>query len=92
MAQDPGTKSKSDPVKAETRPFRIMTNGRRITVQSSQDIKRIMAWTTSGHRIVEQTSFDSPSYSFTVPNTEKVIFVMVQLKNEKYYTEKIGVQ
>ena len=92
MAQDPGTKSKSPATKTESKPFRILTNGQRITIQSNQDIQRIMAWTTSGHRIVEQTSFDSPSFSFTVPNTEKLIFVMIQLKNGKYYTEKIGVQ
>lgn len=92
MAQDPGPKSKSSQTKSESKPFRVLTNGRRITIQSNQDINRILAWTTTGHRIVEQTSFDSPAYSFTIPNTEKYVFVLVQLKNGKYYTEKIGAQ
>src|SRR6266540_3218503 len=91
MAQT-GPRSKLPAPKSESKPFRILTNGQRITIQSNLDIQRIMAWTTSGHRIVEQTSFDSPSYSFTIPNTEKLVFVMIQLKNGKYYTEKIGVQ
>ena len=90
MAQDPGIKSNVT-VKTESKPFRILTNGQRITIQSTQDIQRIMAWTTSGHRIVEQTSFASQSYSFVVPNNEKFLFVMVQLKNGKHYTEKIGI-
>jgi hypothetical protein len=51
-----------------------------------------MAWTTTGHRVVEQTSFDSPSCSFSVPESEKFLFVMIQLKNGKYYTEKVGVR
>ena len=91
MAQDPGPKSKPSVAKTESKPFRILTNGQRITIQSNLDIQRIMAWTTNGHRIVEQNSPNSP-YSFTVPNTEKFLFVMIQLKNGKYYTEKIGVQ
>jgi hypothetical protein len=90
MAQDPGLKPKSSQTKPESKPFKVLTNGRRITIQSNQDINRIMAWTTTGHRIVEQTSFDSPSYSFIIPDNEKFLFVMVQLKNGKYYTEKIG--
>jgi len=92
MAQDPGVKAKSPQTKSESKPFKVLTSGRRITIQSNQDINRIMAWTTTGHRVVEQTSFDSPSYSFTIPNTEKFLFVMIQLKNGKYYTEKIGAQ
>jgi len=92
MAQDPGPVSKTSQLKAEPKPFRVLTNGRRITIQSNQDIHRIMAWTTTGHRIVEQTNFDSPSWSFNIPNTEKFVFLMIQLKNGKYYTEKIGVQ
>ena len=92
MGQDSSLISKPISAKAEARPFRVLTNGRRITIESNQDMNRIMAWTTTGHRIVEQTRFDNPSYSFTIPNNEKFIFVMIQLKNGKYYTEKIGVQ
>ena len=92
MAQDPGPKSKSVEAKTESKPFRILTNGNRITIQSNQDINRILVWTTTGHRLVEQANLEAPSYSFTIPNTEKYFFVMIQLKNGKYYTEKIGVQ
>jgi len=91
MAQDPGPRSKPQE-KTESKPFRILTNGRRITIQSNQDMNRVMAWTTTGHRVVEQTSFDSPSFSFSIPDGEKFLFLMIQLKNGKYYTEKIGVR
>ena len=92
MAQDPGLKSKTEEPKTESKPFRILTSGNRIAIQSNQDINRILVWTTTGHRLVEQTNIASSSYSFTIPNTEKYFFVMIQLKNGKYYTEKIGVQ
>lgn len=91
MAQDPGSRIKSN-TKTEKKPFRVLTNGKHITVESNQDIQRILAWTTTGHRIAEQNNFNSPSYNFTVPNSEKLIFLMIQLKTGKYYTEKIGVR
>jgi hypothetical protein len=91
MAQDPGSRSKSN-AKTESKPFRVLTNGRHITVQSNEDIQRVLVWNTTGHRIAEQTNFNSPSYNFTVPNSEKLIFLMVQLKNGKYYTDKVGVR
>jgi hypothetical protein len=93
LAQDPGPKKKvTDTEKKESKPFRILTNGKRITVQSNKDISYIIAWTASGHRFVEQINVQSSSYNFTVPSNEKIIFVMIELEPGKRYTEKIGVQ
>ena len=96
LAQDPGPKNEPDPPapteKKETKPFRILTNGKRITIQSSKNISTIMVWTASGHRIVEQKDVEAPNYDFTVPANEKFVFIMLQIKNGKHYTEKVGVQ
>jgi hypothetical protein len=90
---DPGPKKKvTDTEKKESKPFRILTNGKRITVQSIKDISYLIAWTASGNRFLEQTNIEASSFNFPVPSNEKIIFVMVQLQNGKRYTEKIGIQ
>ena len=78
--------------KKTVKPFRILTEGKKITIQSNHDIQRIMVWGSNGHRFIEQTNVNSPSYNFIVPPKEKFVFLMIQLKNGKHYTEKIGVQ
>jgi hypothetical protein len=42
--------------KKEVKPFKILTSGKRITVQSNNsnnNLKRLLVWTASGHRIVD---------------------------------------
>lgn len=80
------------PVDKEAKPYRIYTSGKQITVKSSKDIKSVMVWTASGHRIVEERGLNAASYSFTVGINEKVFFLMLELKGDKRYTEKIGVR
>ena|ERR1044071_783704 len=76
----------------KVKPYRILTSGKQITVKSSLDITSVMVWTASGHRIVEQKEINAPSFSFRVAVNEKVFFLMLELKGEKRFTEKIGVQ
>jgi hypothetical protein len=93
QAQGPGPKAKSLATqKTDAKPFRVLTNGQRITVQSTKDINRIIVWTASGNRFVEQTNLESPSYNFTIPSKEKFVFMMLELEGAKRYTEKIGTQ
>ena len=76
-------------------PFKILTSGKRITVQSknsNNNIKRILVWTSSGHRIVEQHDLEVSSYAFTVPVNEKFYFLMLEMKDGKRYADKFGVQ
>ena len=76
-------------------PFKILTSGKRITVQSknsNNNIKRILVWTSSGHRIVEQHDLEVSSYAFTVPGNERFFFLMLEMKDGKRYTDKFGVQ
>lgn len=74
------------------KPYKILTSGKQITVKSTKEIKSIMVWTASGHRIVEDKDVKSTSFSFTINIDEKIFFVMIQLEGSKPYTEKIGVQ
>ena len=79
---------------AETtaKPYKVLTNGKQITIQSKQDIRSVMVWTSSGHRIVEQKDINAASYKFTVSVNERVFFMMLETVDGKRFTEKIGVQ
>jgi hypothetical protein len=77
------------PVK--TKPYRILSSGKQITVKSTRDIKSLMVWTASGHRIIEQKELNASSYNFRIAVNEKYFFVMVQLVDGKVYTEKFGI-
>jgi hypothetical protein len=81
----------TDPGDKAAKPYRIYTSGKQITVKSSNNIKSVMVWTASGHRIVEEKGLNTASYSFTIDVNEKVFFLMLDLGNKRY-TEKIGVR
>lgn len=74
------------------KPFRVLTNGKKITVQGNSNISKILVWTSSGHRFVEQTNLNTLNYSFEVPAKENIFFLLVEFVNGKRYTEKIGVK
>jgi len=74
------------------KPYKVLTAGKRITVQSKTEINKIMVWSSSGHRFVEDNSVKAPSYSFTVTTGEKFFYIMLELKDGKRYTEKVGVE
>ena len=89
----PAINSSDISFKKESKPFKILTDGKRVTVKSSKDIKTIMVWTATGHRIVEQTQVNASSYTFNVSGSrERIFFVMVQYEGQKPVTEKFGVQ
>ena len=75
----------------ENKPYKILTSGKQVTVKSSKEIKTIMVWTSTGHRVLEEKSVNATSFSFNLNVTEKVFFVMIQFEGSKPYTEKIGV-
>ena len=78
--------------KSEKKPFKILNNGKKITVQSSKSIKTILVWTSSGNRIIEQQDLNVSNYTFEMPAKEKIFFLRIELDNGKMYIEKIGVQ
>jgi len=77
---------------ASAKPFKVLTNGRQITIQSKQNLKSLMVWTASGHRIVEEKDLKTNSYSFTAPAKEKVFYMVIETAEGKRFTEKMGVK
>lgn len=76
----------------ESKPYKILTSGRQITIKSSKNIQHVMVWTTSGYRIVEQKEINNNSFVINIPVNQKTFFLMIGLSDGKIYTEKIGVQ
>ena len=74
------------------RPFKVLTNGKQITIQSKQNLKSLLVWTASGHRIVEEKDLTTNSYSFTMPAKEKIFFMVLETAEGKRFTEKMGVK
>jgi hypothetical protein len=87
-----GNTARNTEINSTAKPFKILTNGKQITIQSKQNLKSLMVWTSSGHRIVEEKGLKSNSYSFTVPAKEKVVFIMIETTEGKRFTEKMGVK
>lgn len=81
------------PFKKESKPFKILTAGKQITIRSQKEMKAVMVWTASGHRMVEQTQVNRTSFSFNVAGSrEKYFFVMVQYEGQRPVTDKIMVE
>lgn len=76
---------------AENKPYKILTSGKQITVKSTRNIKNILVWTASGHRIVEQREVNASTYSFNINVSEKIFFLMIEYEGSKPFTEKIGI-
>jgi len=74
------------------KPFKVLTNGKQITIQSKQNLRSLMVWTASGHRIVEEKDLTTNSYAFTIPAKEKVFFMVIETADGKKFTEKMGVK
>jgi len=87
-----GNAARNTEINASAKPFKVLTNGKQITIQSKQNLKSIMVWSASGHRIVEEKDLKSNSYSFAVPAREKVVFIMIETAEGKRFTEKMGVK
>lgn len=85
-----GPEVKTSPSSAK--PYKVLTNGKQITIQSKQNLRSLMVWSSSGHRIVEEKEIKTNSYTFTVPAKEKVCFLVIETTEGKRFTEKIGVK
>jgi len=80
------TENKSNP------PFRVLTSGKKITIQAKQNIQSVMVWTSAGHRLIEEKEINATAYSFNITINEKIFYVRVDMADGKMYTKKIGVQ
>ena len=82
----------AQPVKKESKPYKILTAGRQITIKSSKNIKNVMVWTNDGHRVVEQKDINSSQVKLDIPITRSSFYVMNEMPGGKVYTERIGMQ
>jgi len=76
----------------KAKPYKILTNGKQITIQSKENIKSVMVWTSNGHRFIEQKDINEPTYKFNVTVNVKIFFLLFETVDGKRFTEKIGVQ
>ena len=83
---------KDMPVKRESKPYKILTSGKQITIKSTKPIQHLMLWTTDGHRVVEQKEINNSYFSFRIPVNQNAFFLMIGLVGGKIYTEKIGLR
>ena len=79
-------------VAGTAKPFKILTAGKKVTIQSKQNISSVIVWTAGGHRLVEQKNINTTSFSFEITVNQKVFFARIDLGEGKMFTEKIGVQ
>lgn len=91
FSQSPSGSTPASEIK-KTLPFKVLTSGKKVTIQSQKDIKNIIAWTSSGNRMVEQRNIDVRQYTFTVPPRENVVFVLLEMEDGSRYTHKIAIQ
>lgn len=81
----------AQPVKMETRPYKVLTSGRQLTIKSSKVIQNVMLWTTGGDRVFEQKDINNNTITIDIPISRRAFFLMIGLASGKVYTEKIGV-
>jgi hypothetical protein len=72
------------------KPYRLLTAGKKITISSKVNVKKVMIWTATGNRVLEQDNINSTNYSHTISINEKIFFVMIETTDGKRFTEKIG--
>lgn len=77
--------------KKETKPYKVITTGRQLTIKSNKAISNIMVWTTDGNRVVEQKNINNNSFTIDIPVYRTTFYLMIGLLNGKIYTEKIGI-
>ena len=82
---------KAQSSKKDTKPYRVITSGRQLTIKSSKTINNIMVWTTDGNRVIEQKNINNSSFTINIPVYRKAFYLMIGLTNGKIYTEKIGI-
>ena len=88
--QPAGRRSAEADLRPETKPYKVLTSGNQVTIRCTKDIKTLMAWTTTGSRILEKTVL-AQLYSFRIPTQHKMVFLRIELTDGKTYSEKVGI-
>ena len=85
------TKPASSGEKDRPRPYKILTNGKQITIQSAGELESVMVWTAGGHRMLEDRAIHKKEYRFNLTVVTRIYFIMIRMKDGKTYSEKMGV-
>jgi hypothetical protein len=75
-----------------SKPYRIQTSGKQVTIKCTKELKSVIVWTSGGHRVVEHKDVKATSYSFRITVKEKIFFIRIQLTDGNTYSEKVGIQ
>ena len=92
QAQPANTSVSVKEIEKISKPYRIHTSGKQVTIKSTKDIKSVIVWTSGGHRVVEHKEINAASYAFRITVKERIFFIRVQLADGKTDSEKIGIE
>lgn len=94
LMMGPNTIAQPNPVEPvkQSKPYKILSSGKQITIRSTKNIKHIMVWTTGGNRVAEQKEINTNNFVFDITAPQKTFFMMIALNDGKIYTEKIGLR
>ena len=79
-------------IEKPSKPYRIFTSGKQVTIKSTKEIKSLMVWSSGGNRILEQKNINASQYNFRITIKDRIFFMMIQLADGKTYSEKLGIQ
>ena len=77
---------------SNSKPYKVLTAGKQLTIKSTKTIRHIMVWTTGGNRVVEQKEINNQECVIVIPVNQKTFFMMIAMGDGKVYTEKIGIR
>ena len=80
----------AQPLKKESKPYKLLTSGKQLTIKSTRNIKNVMVWTNDGHRVVEQKDINSSQVKLDIPISRSSFYIMIEMPGGKVYTERIG--
>lgn len=80
----------AQPSGKESKPYKVMSSGRQLTIRSSKPIRNLMVWTIDGHRVVEQKGMNETQVKLEIPVQRNACYLMIEMAGGKMYTERIG--
>ena len=73
-----------------TRPFKMYSAGKQLTLRSPKPMHRILVWTIEGDRLAEWREAASSQVTIELPVFRKVYFLMVVFADGKVWSGKIA--
>lgn len=80
----------AQPPKKDSKPYKVLSSGRQITIRSTRPMKNIMIWTIDGHRVVEQKGINELQVRLEIPVQRNACYLMIEMTGGKVFTERVG--